>query len=1605
MPNQPDYSNLPSKSGILTSRTVQLGNTAASRSLEYNAISAQNTRYILAQQAQQAEAARLKADNDAKIDGALQVAAKINLESAGALSTNVFGQLAGSSNLPAFNLKPPAGSQLLPGGKFKLPDGRIITQTTPSPVKPSEQVSPDKLIQEETQRSKSIIQGSFGEKDPLSEELNKKISQVEDQLDSIAFSKQRAPTIITGSSAEVGGSSGLFLQDFIREKALGKDTSVEKEKELKNILTNLSQTQATINQYKAQIQIAKATEDYLVKLRGQGKKLDSETIKPLIDITKDITAKQRAATRGDELYDPKTYEVYTKQTKGNNDFFDWRHTDLSLANTLNAIDNTIRENPAKAQELVPVLKEIQGFYKNHENSNKDAYDHYYGTNKQYYKEGRPTSTYLYTQGLMAASEGLYNFFSPYVSVTQSALGFHKAAFETKQAKSKYFSGDLLTADLDGDNQITERDTDINNQYQYIGQNVTYTKKDGSLGFIGSSVLGASVRTLAEMAPTLLITKKLMNAGVGARLATFAPVAVSSGVRSYEENKKWYKNSGDAAVVSAVQGIIEGATESIVPDIKYFMGNEKLGTKALNSSQRKQFIAQTLIPEYKDLSTAAKNFLSGSYYAGRSFAKQTVQEGLEEEISMFANYVLDKTYKTKDDELEGKPEELDVSSVGGFFKSVAKTFVESAAAGGLMGVISIGASRQADRNYMRFNIANNPEAFKTELQTLLQKNEITQDQYNKSLLEVGRLNQLREQATSKMMNLVDGETLLQDKDKQYEYFSDLLTRDDLLHKVDYDNLSDEDKKLYAKKVEEVEKSIADYENLAKQYAEMPKEQKEGILAKMVQKNLNKVASTNDPATLRQNLDAIDNAIQVGEKTGKGSPVMTSGRQQIRDAVIARMEELSTIEDNGNTAFENQLLDTPIESMGESMQISNAVRLDSLLSQNAKFISPQVRQELQSRINKASVAAQEKIKDLPKKEQAKVLARELARVELLHPGTAFNNESLAKLFGREFTPEEKAELIRDTAVTISREKEKIEDEELVPATEKDPIIDALIKSFESQPLEVQVENEMGNLEKTRNEERVTRERRAVMAIPRSKSKDQAKSRVKAIFKAIGYSPEDINKALEDLNKLFDNQEVTDPGTIYNSYLRFLDPNLLKALPDKVAPVEDFLETPEVPEVSIETPEVPATDSVGTVDTPDTVNQEQEDELFGTNAEIEANRNKNLDIPEVDPADEITEPEQVVPPVEDEFDGLEVVPVSSIQSPELVHTTPTVFTSSNAAVQGSIMRTINNSLESYSMKLTDMFSFIRETLGESAISTLENIYNSVTEALKTQNTEALVALKEEFLGVFGGSTFSNEQLEYIWNEQYVKGKPDASVPFQEAKYVSNPQFATAYKGEDVIVNGVNKQTGELFTYKAKVTGNVNESNQIEVITSKGNLVYVKRSNLNPVTPKPISVRAEFNQINSILFTAVDRTSGEVVNFNSNGERDAQGDTHLNVFAPKDNTVMQEVRNSLASGQSISHTLPIHAGARINNGAAYRKGKNSVYLTASVADINTDINTAEVGTESLEENIPAEPEVTTNLSADELAILSFDASQITGLESTQDNLDNNASEEMDDAASCKIN
>ena len=68
----------------------------------------------------------------------------------------------------------------------------------------------------------------------------------------------------------------------------------------------------------------------------------------------------------------------------------------------------------------------------------------------------------------------------------------------------------------------------------------------------------------------------------------------------------------------------------------------------------------------------------------------------------------------------------------------------------------------------------------------------------------------------------------------------------------------------------------------------------------------------------------------------------------------------------------------------MQISNGVRLAALVMQNSQLISPQVQTQLLDKIKVASETAQSRMQNLSRREQKKVAARELARVELIHPG---------------------------------------------------------------------------------------------------------------------------------------------------------------------------------------------------------------------------------------------------------------------------------------------------------------------------------------------------------------------------------------------------------------------------------------------------------------------------------------------------------------------------------------------------------------------------------------------------------------------------------------------
>lgn len=1475
-----------------------LGNSAASSQFLRGQDITRVNNQIAAYEKQIETINRENARRAAEIDAAFDVASKITLEKSGAIIPTV-----GTPKMEVAGA--PKGSVLLNNGTVKLPNGKIISNS--APVAGNLQgINP---VAEEKKRSKGIIDQTYGLEDPLSEGLDSKIGELENELSLINFKEERNSAAQGGVSGSAGagaaGMSGVFLQSFINEKALGKDISGQRKQELQKNLLNLKKQQSVINQYKSDLQIKKATEEYIANLKAQGQPFNSTTSKGLIDQVKMIKAQERNKTRGDLFYDNNMFEVYTKERMGSNDFTDYSHTDRSLGSLIQVVSREMQvADPTVAKDLQGVLGQLQKDYNAHAKSNQDAYDHFYGTSQRYREVGSLEKAGIYgkTQIVQPILEGLSNFIFPFIPTTKSG------EYALNTWKETNLVGDMILADLDGDNKITDRDRDHLGNYQQLGQTFTYTKEKMVNGkkvltteYNLGSIPALAFRTGAEMLPTLLLTRGLMGAGMGARLATFLPVATSSTLRSYEQNKKNYKSKLDAFNVGAMQGIIEGLTESIVPDIGYFTGTKSLATKSLSAAERKYAIATTLLPELNTMSTKART----AFLMGSSAVKQTVQEGLEEEISMFANYALNKLYTTKDSMYGELPEELDASSLESVGSSIWKTFAESAVAGSLMTGVSLYSSKKIDNNLLRFNVATNPKLFKDELTKLREKGEVTPEQYSAAILEGNRLTQLKEQADRVMLNLVDPETLLDDTEKQFGYFNSLLERSDLLTKtgLDFDKMTPEEQDDFRLKVGEVEKEIEEYENQALKYANSTPEEKEKVLESMITRNLERTSKSNDPSQLQQEAVALEATIKAAELSGKGSPVMTAGRNQLMESIQKRIQELQSIEDNDNTVFENQLLNMPIEALGSSMRIGEASRISRLVALNSGNIRGSVLTTLNQRLSEVARVAQEEVANLSPKERTKVVARELARVEMLFPGTAFNKLAVEKLFNMPLTEEEHKEVVTETAKNVARDGEKISAEETIIPDEKDPIMNAVIANFQKESEFIQQEDEEGNIVQVENPKRKQKRDGAIASLSNSKSKQQLRSRVKSLFSALGYTPEEVNKGLDDLNDILDGVEPKSPGEIYD-FLKYLNQEKLRALPA----TSEVTTTPDITEEGdVVTPEPEVVEGDITLD------------------------------PEVPVEVPVEVPTQVVNP---KLDGLVEKPNNHTNAKEtkVSATSPTVFTNSNAVTQSNILKTVGKNPESYRVKVMDLFSFITEAIGKRAVPNLAKIYSKVGEAVKSGNQEEITALREEFMAIFPEGTFSTQMLDYIWEKKFILGKSDQDVTINNSD-ATPIQIAETYKKKEGVVTFFSGE--KKISYLAEVTGKV-VNGKIEVISKKGlKTSLISPSSFTPSTVLPINARAEFFQINSVMATIVNKSNGKLSTFDMEGKKTSKGKVNALVSLSRKDPAINEVRENIKTNTPVSFTGPIVGNAAVNKAKSYEDSGTGVYLEFDNSNYSSTIST----------------------------------------------------------------
>ena len=313
------------------------------------------------------------------------------------------------------------------------------------------------------------------------------------------------------------------------------------------------------------------------------------------------------------------------------------------------------------------------------------------------------------------------------------------------------------------------------------------------GVAGASSLGAVSRAAASLekgyerlnkVSALPKTTPLIGGelNIADRLATFLTVTANTMPAMIAEEKKW---GGNYFKRGAGKAIVEGLTEGIgFPDIGA-LKFKRFEADLTTSAKRAAGVELKFSDNLRNYMNSTKQFVVMG-------AKQNAVEALEEELSLLGNALLEGSVMPE--EFVGR----DKTEVTG--EAMLDTFVESFAAGAIYSGITTGFQGFASgnkthvQNQADWEAANNPELFKAKLKELNGKGGISDQQYAQSVLEVNRKAAILKGLFG-FDNIRDSKTLLEDKDEQYRYYINHLRQDELVN-IDYDQLTDQEKQVFA-----------------------------------------------------------------------------------------------------------------------------------------------------------------------------------------------------------------------------------------------------------------------------------------------------------------------------------------------------------------------------------------------------------------------------------------------------------------------------------------------------------------------------------------------------------------------------------------------------------------------------------------------------------------------------------------------------------------------------------------------------------------------------------------------------------------------------------------
>ncbi len=343
-------------------------------------------------------------------------------------------------------------------------------------------------------------------------------------------------------------------------------------------------------------------------------------------------------------------------------------------------------------------------------------------------------------------------------------------------------------------------------------------------YLGRGLKG--VGTAAEKTAEVISSPAVLD-----RLRTFGSVYATTYPRVYMEELNNFKKGEDAQNVARWRAAVESLSESIVPNTPDLF---KAGAKSLFPFKAASYARDlsagldgVVLGMAPGISNKLLNRVVNSAITKRALgmAGDVFQEGvIEEEASLIGNHFVDQLAKSKNAEYVAQNDLT--------WKNIMDTAIESVAAMALTAPFMGGGTKRAREQAnteaiisSRWNIANNPEAYKSYIKSQLDKGEITQEQAVQKVAKIDQYAKALENLPIRNLSSIrDMATLLENKDAQYQFFSNHLKKEALL---DY-TPTEEELPEYTKELERLDGELYKTQQLASKYDSLSLEDKKEII---------------------------------------------------------------------------------------------------------------------------------------------------------------------------------------------------------------------------------------------------------------------------------------------------------------------------------------------------------------------------------------------------------------------------------------------------------------------------------------------------------------------------------------------------------------------------------------------------------------------------------------------------------------------------------------------------------------------------------------------------------------------------------------------------------